>query len=165
MVAHNKLSLAGLTTRDTRYLVRQYLTHVFVCGLMFGVPYVLFYGMTLGSDPASGSGRGRAPDLFLLVAMLIGTVTILPDLMKEAGRFLIKIGQAAYRASVLSRFIWLPLFAAALYILWYLGPIVYCLFFILVFLPGAWVLDDYKQLLLEKRERGEGVHGLTLDAP
>jgi len=165
MVAHNKLSLAGLTTRDTRYLVRQYLTHVFVCGLMFGVPYVLFYGMTLGSDPASGSGRGRAPDLFLLVAMLIGTVTILPDLMKEAGRFLIKIGQAAYRASVLSRFIWFPLFAAALYILWYLGPIVYCLFFILVFLPGAWVLDDYKQLLLEKRERGEGVHGLTLDAP
>ena len=165
MVAHDKLSLAGLTTRDTWYLVRQYLTHVFVCGLMFGVPYVLFYGMTLGSDPASGSGRGRAPDLFLLVAMLIGTVTILPDLMKEAGRFLIKIGQAAYRASVLSRFIWLPLFAAALYILWYLGPIVYCLFFILVFLPGAWVLDDYKQLLLEKKERGESVQGLTLEAP
>ena len=165
MVAHDKLSLAGLTTRDTRYLVRQYLTHVFVCGLMFGVPYVLFYGMTLGSDPASGSGRGRAPDLFLLVAMLIGTVTILPDLMKEAGRFLIKIGQAAYRASFFSRFIWLPLFAAALYILWYLGPIVYCLFFILVFLPGAWVLDDYKQLLLEKKERGESVQGLTLEAP
>ena len=165
MVAHNKLSLAGLTTRDTRYLVRQYLTHVFVCGLMFGVPYVLFYGMTLGSDPASGSGRGRAPDLFLLVAMLIGTVTILRDLMKEAGRFLIKIGQAAYRASVLSRFIWFPLFAAALYTLWYLGPTVYCLFFILVFLPGAWVLDDYKQLLLEKKERGESVQGLTLDAP
>ncbi len=138
MVAHNKLSLAGLTTRDTRYLVRQYLTHVFVCGLMFGVPYVLFYGMTLGSDPASGSGRGRAPDLFLLVAMLIGTVTILPDLMKEAGRFLIKIGQAAYRD---------------------------CLLFILVFLPGAWVLDDYKQLLLEKKERGESVQGLTLEAP
>jgi len=165
MVAHDKLRLAGLTTRDARYLVRQYLTHVFVCGLMFGVPYVLFYGMTLGSDPASGSGRGRAPDLFLLVAMLIGTVTILPDLMKEAGRFLIKIGQAAYRASFFSRFIWLPLFAAALYILWYLGPTVYCLLFILVFLPGAWVLDDYKQLLLEKKERGESVQGLTLEAP
>ena len=165
MVAHDKLRLAGLTTRDARYLVRQYFTHAFVCGLMFGVPYVLFSGMMLGSNPTSGSGGGKPSDLFLLVAMLIGTVTILPDLMKEAGRFLIKIGQAAYRASVLSRFIWLPLFAAALYILWYLGPIVYCLFFILVFLPGAWVLDDYKQLLLEKRERGEGVQVLTLDAP
>ena len=165
MVAHDKLSLAGLTTRDTGYLVRQYLTHVFICGLMFGVPYVLFYGMALGSDPASDSGGGKAPDLFLLVAMLIGTVTILPDLMKEASRFLIKIGQAAYQASFLSWFIWLPLFAAALYILWYLGPTVYCLLFILVFLPGAWVLDDYKQLLLEKREKGEGVQGLTLDAP
>src|SRR5438093_12196080 len=103
MVAHDKLSLAGLTTRDTWYLVRQYLTHVFVCGLMFGVPYVMFYGMTLGSDPASGSGSGRAPYLFLLVAMLIGTVTILSDLMNEGVRFLTNTGKATSPASFLTR--------------------------------------------------------------
>src|SRR5437764_13959412 len=100
MVAHDKLRLAGLTTRDARYLVRQYLTHVFVCGFMFGVPYVLFSGMMLGSNPTSGRGGGKASDLFLLVAMLIGTVTILADLMKEGGSLLIKIDQATYQAWV-----------------------------------------------------------------
>jgi len=93
MVAHDKLRLAGLTTRDARYLVRQYLTHVFVCGLMFGVPYVLFSGMMLGSNPTSGSGGGKPSDLFLLVAMLIGTVTILPDFKSEFSRFFFEFGQ------------------------------------------------------------------------
>ena len=153
MSTHDKLSLAGLTARDAKYLARQYFTHVFVCGLMFGVPYVLFHGMMPGPDAPLGSGGGRAPDLFLVATVLIGIVTILPDLVKEASRLLIAIGQAARQASFLSQIIWLPLFASVGYVLWHIGPTVYCLLFTLVLLPGAWVLEDYKQLLVEKGEQ------------
>lgn len=147
-----KLSFSGLTFRDAWHLVKYYFGAAFLCGLLFALPYVLLVRIgpavsrKAGIDPGSYSGWIEA--VFWGVVILV-LVFHLPDFLERFGTFLMEIGAAARRASVLKRTTGLLLFIFCIF-LWQKFPTPTFFFTVFVVIPMGYTIEEYYKVLEKK---------------
>jgi len=150
-------SFADLTFRDVWHLVKYYFKAAFAFGLVFGLPYVLLFGVgldviaTIGIE--SGSYRWWV-NILLLGALILVILIELPDFLERFGSFLIEMGQAARRASFFKRTTALLLFVSWMF----LGrkfPTPTFFFTIFVVFPIGFTIDEYNKLMKNKACEGE----------
>ncbi len=148
---------ANLTVRDTWHLMKVYFQAVFVCILVFGLPYALLLGTdfgiktSFGEETASWVRKIITWGVLALVAYLV--VTDLPSVLKQLGGMCTALGQAAEVTSFLKRVLWISFVIGYFFIFSLKYPVVGFWSFILVILPAAFTYDAYIKLLLKKESR------------
>lgn len=140
-----KRSLRNLTGRDIWRLVKTGLTAQFACFLLFGLPYLLFWGAALGARQTLGEEVTEWSGLALLAIMAVFIVWNLGELFENLGRFLLEMGQSLRRASFARRMV-MSVLVITYFSLWRRFPTVAFLFSIFVLIPGGFVFDEYKRL-------------------
>jgi hypothetical protein len=147
-----KLSFSDLTFGDAWHLVKYYFGAVFLCGLVFALPYVLLVRMgravssKAGIDPGSYSGWIEAVFWGVVILVLIFQ---LPDFLERFGTLLMEIGVAARRASVLKRTTGLLLFMSYMF-LWQKFPTPTFFFTVFVVIPMGYTIEEHYKVLEKK---------------
>jgi len=151
--AWRQLSLSDLTMKEILQLVKDYLTALFGCLLIFALPYALIVGLDFGLK-ASLTRHGYSwwsmmldYGLLALVAYLV--LTNIPEVFESVGELFATLSQWARRVSrpmqVLG-FIFLVCYWTA----WVKYPAAAFWFSIVVLMPAGWTYDQYVKILKRK---------------
>jgi len=146
-------SFSDITLREIYALVKYYFTTVFVCLLIFALPWAFFVGLDVGLQSTLPTEKylwlSRIFSYGLLIFVLYLILSELPDILQRLGELFINLGKMLSRASRIKQVFGVIFFVAYFWV-WAKHSTVAFFFFILVLTPGGFTYDRYLILLREK---------------
>jgi hypothetical protein len=150
---NRQISFSDLTRREIFALIREYFTSMFICLLIFALPWAIFSGLDLGlrstlsGDIYSLWSNVLAFAILALIAYFI--LKDVPHFFRYLGDTFTQLYNIASRLSLPSQIL-LILFVVGYFVAWFKYPTLAFFFSIIVMIPAGLTYDRYVQVLREK---------------
>jgi len=143
------LSFTDLTVKEIWEIIRYFFTAVFICTIMFVIPFFIVMGVEFGAESFLDSGQKKWIEYivwFLIIIFLIGHLDELFMGLSDCFR---SLGESAKDISFLKK-MGLFVFVAFYFFLWLEYVIVAFFFSVLILVPSGFAYDKYRNILRKK---------------